>query len=857
VNPANQTAPRAALALCGFTAVTGQIVLMRELIQVFNGNEIALGILLATWLFWTAVGSALASVLTRSPNSQPCRARWFVAALEIALAAGLPATLWALRSSKAFFQTVPGELVGPAPMLLTSLVCLSVFCVASGALFVAAARLIAQEGNLSARAAASAAYLVEAAGAALGGVLSSVVFVRVLDAFQIAAIVGLLNLSVAAALLFRMKRAHVALLAVAAALAAVPLLVWIAPRCDAAARARLWRGFHVVAERDSIYGNLTVTETGAIDTGTIRSLYENGSILANAPDPAAAEEAVDYALLEHAAPRRVLLIGGGVNGSVAEALKHPTVASLDYVELDPALIAMAQQYFPAQTAAFRPGSRATDSRVHLHFLDGRRFLAETKEKFDVIIVDVPDPQTAQLNRFYTVEFFRMARAHLAPNGLFAVELRSSEETISPDLAEFLRSIRRTLGAVFPYQTAIPGETIHFFGAAEPGVLTSDPQLLVARLRERHLNTQYVREYFIPYRMMPDRMEQVETDLAPLASTPVNRDFAPVAYAFDVVLWSAQFRSSYTVWFRAAEHIEFSKVAGALAIALLIGVAFVALLPGRERRERAAAGVSVAATGFTLMALQIFLLLGFQAVYGYVYTELAILIGLFMAGITLGSWLGTRDISAVSSPDSSAGLQTGCRAGIHARTGQAVPGTRIEGREHSVSGHGAADREENHSRGSFVKGHDFSRAEKAAKSVWALAPAHKLNLATIQLLLALSAPALLLAVTTISDFSSRKATWLAAQIVFPALAALAGMLGGFQFVTAAGIFLRGRGEGAGLGLLYAIDLLGGCVGALALSTFLIPVFGFWRTAWLVAAINAAALLLVLRASANHSRVVREN
>ena len=44
---------RVALALCGFSAVVGQIVLMRELIQVFNGNEIALGILLATWLFWT------------------------------------------------------------------------------------------------------------------------------------------------------------------------------------------------------------------------------------------------------------------------------------------------------------------------------------------------------------------------------------------------------------------------------------------------------------------------------------------------------------------------------------------------------------------------------------------------------------------------------------------------------------------------------------------------------------------------------------------------------------------------------------------------------------------------------------
>ena len=766
MNPANETAARTALALCGFTAVVGQIVLMRELIQIFNGNEIALGILLATWLLWTAVGSTLASVFARSPNPQRSRAHFAVAALECLLAASLPATIWALRCAKGFFQTVPGELVGPAPMLLTSLVCLSVFCAASGALFVAAARMIAAELGLSARAAVSASYLLEAVGSALGGVLASVVLVRFLESFQIAAIVGLLNLSLASALLLRMKRLQVALLAGTAALAAIPLLIWVAPHCDAAARARLWRGFYVVAARDSIYGNLTVTETGEKETGSIRSLYENGSILANAPDPAAAEEAVDYALLEHAAPRCVLLIGGGVNGSVAEALKHPTVESLDYVELDPALIGMAQQYFPAQTAVFR-----SDPRVHLHLLDGRRFLSETKEKFDVIIVDVPDPQTAQLNRFYTVEFFRLARAHLAPDGLFAAQLRSSEETISPDLAEFLRSIRRTLGEVFPYQAAIPGETIHFFGAAQPGVLTRDPQLLVSRLLGRHLATQYVREYFIPYRMMPDRMDQVETELAPLAITPVNRDFAPIDYEFAVVLWSAQFRSGSTAWFRAAEHLDFAKVAGALAIVLLIGAILIALLPDRPRRERATAGVCVAATGFTLMALQIFLLLGFQAVYGYVYTELALLIGLFMAGIALGSWLGMR-------------------------------------REY-------------------------------ANRSW--------TLAAVQLLLALAAPALLLAVSAIGGFSSRAATWLAAQVVFPALAALAGLLGGFQFVTAAGIFLRGRGQGAGFGLLYAIDLLGGCVGALALSTFLIPVFGFWRTAWLVVAINAAPLLLAARDS----------
>jgi predicted membrane-bound spermidine synthase len=154
----------------------------------------------------------------------------------------------------------------------------------------------------------------------------------------------------------------------------------------------------------------------------------------------------------------------------------------------------------------------------------------------------------------------------------------------------------------------------------------------------------------------------------------------------------------------------------------------------------------------------------------------------------------------------------------------------------------------------VKGHDFSRAEKVAKRVWASAPEGspcRFSLAAAQLLLAFAAPALLLSVGAIGGFSSRTATWLAAQIVFPALAALAGLLGGFQFVTAAGIFLRGRGQGAGFGLLYAIDLLGGCVGALALCTFLIPIFGFWRTAWLVVAINMAAVLLAVRMNLHHS------
>jgi spermidine synthase len=762
--PSSQLPVNAALMLAGFSAVIGQVVLMRELMVVFSGNEISLGVMLATWLFWTAAGSLLCSGLALGQVN----ARRAVAVLEFLLGVSLPLTVWALRASKSLFQTVPGELVGPVPVLLASLVCLSIFCVVAGALFVTAARMYGHERAVDARSAISAAYLLEAAGSALGGIVASLVLLRFLSPFQIAGVILVLNLCMAAFLLTRMSRKQLGFAAAAAALLAIFLLVCVAPWLEDAAQARQWRGFHLLTSRDSIYGNLTVVETG-----NIRSLYENGLILANSPDESAAEESVQYALLEHSAPRHILMIGGGASGAIAQALRHPTVESIDLVELDPALIGVAREFFPSEAAPLY-----ADPRVHLHYADGRAYLKSAHDTFDVIIVDVPDPQTAQLNRFYTAEFFRSAREHLAPGGLLSLQLRSSEETISPGLAEFLRCINRTLGAVFPHVVAIPGETIHFFASTRSDVLTDDPHVLVARLLERNLKTRYVREYFIPFRMMPDRMEQVRGQLQPLATTPVNRDFSPIAYYFDVELWSAQFKPAYALWLRTAAHADFRIVLGAVLVVLFFTGALLGFLPAREQRSRVAAAYCMAATGFTLMALEIFLLLAFQSIYGYIYHQLAILIALCMAGIAVGSWLAMRRIHR--------GGHSACRA-----------------------------------------------------------------VASTQFLLALSAPALMLLVSLLAKISGTTGNWLAAQCVFPALAALSGILGGYQFPMATEVYLHGGKGQRSMGILYSIDLLGGCAGALALSGYLIPVFGFWKTAWLCAAVNLAPALLAARACFHRS------
>ena len=560
--------------------------------------------------------------------------------------------------------------------------------------------------------------------------------------------------------------------------------------------ARLWRGFHLVAAQNSVYGSLAVVETGAS-----RSLFENGLIVMTVPDPSAAEEAVHFALLEHPDPRRLLLIGGGVNGSVAEALTHPSLERVDYVELDPMIFDIAARYFPAAWEKIQ-----RDSRVRVHAMDGRRFLKTTTDVFDVIIVNLPDPHTAQLNRFYTEEFYREAAAKLRPGGIVSFQVTSSENYINQELADFLRCLERTLRQVFPEVTAIPGETVHFFAAAKPGTLTTDPQELVRRLRARRLHTQYVREYFLPFRMSPDRMQDLQVQIEPLPSTPVNRDFAPVAYYFDVVLWSVPFRHTSAHWIEALAGMSFKRLLAGTVLALAGLVPLLWMWPARQpdkkaARARRSAAFAVAVVGFTELGLEIMLLLGFQALYGYVYHELTILVALFMVGVALGGWWELR-----SAPG---------------------PGRASMRRDLRL-------------------------------------------LAGLQIILAASPLLLYGLLIQLGRVSSAGGQRAASDLLFPALALVAGLLGGFQFLLASRAYFAephlpresagpsaarpynnaysaGTNEaGRSAGVLYALDLAGACAGALALSILLIPVYGFMRTAALMAAVNLAPAVMAAAA-----------
>lgn len=617
--------------LIGFTAVVAQIVLMRELLVVFHGNEISLGVVLACWLLWTAVGSGPAGRLAARWGSP----RRTVAALQAALAVVFPLTIMAVRAGAVAYGAAPGEILGPGPMFLTSFVALSAFCVVSGALFAAGGRLYAVDRSAATAEATSSVYLLEAAGAAVGGVLASFVLIRTLSPLEIALVLSVLNLFAAAVLTYGKSAGRTAAVAATAVACGFFVVSYGGGVLETASLRYQWRGFDYVETRQSIYGSLTVTA----GEGS-RSIYENGSVMATFPDPAAAEEAVHFALLQHSEPVDVLLFGGGVSGALAETLRHPSIERVDYVELDPTVLDLAFHYDAGHWETLR-----SDPRVAIHHVDGRRFLQRSGRRYDAVIVNLPDPRTAQLNRAYTQEFFRLVADHLAPAGVLSFQVTGAANYISEELAEYLRCVNRTLQGVFTQVVAIPGTTIHFFAAGNEGALTAEPDVIVERLRGRGIETQYVREYYIPFRMMPDRMDDLQSQIEPRPRTPANADFKPVAYYFSTILWSTRFHGVYRDLFVVIGGIRFSLVTGVVALVLVILIAATVRRFRGRRRLRAGAGGCVAAMGFSMIGLEVLLLLAFQAIYGYVYHQLAVLIAAFMAGMALGSWMSLRQFAA--------------------------------------------------------------------------------------------------------------------------------------------------------------------------------------------------------------------
>jgi spermidine synthase len=185
----------------------------------------------------------------------------------------------------------------------------------------------------------------------------------------------------------------------------------------------------VLGDARSAYGAVV-----AVDRSGQRSLFQNGLLVATYPDVQRSEESVHFVMLQHPAPRRVALVGGGLSGALDEIAKYETVKEITYVELDRTLPVFAAEHFNYDPFA--------EPRVEFVNTDARRWTRRARtarETYDAIILAAPDPVTAAVNRFYTAEFFGDVRELLADGGVFGFTTASAQNYYTAEETDYLRS----------------------------------------------------------------------------------------------------------------------------------------------------------------------------------------------------------------------------------------------------------------------------------------------------------------------------------------------------------------------------------------------------------------------------------
>lgn len=142
------------------------------------------------------------------------------------------------------------------------------------------------------------------------------------------------------------------------------------------------------------------------------------------------------ALHAHPHPVDILIIGGGDGGSLREVLKHKTVKQVQMVELDRGVIDASKESLPTLSTGF------ADPRAHVLETKGEELLAQTRDRFDVVIMDSTDPVGPAAGLF-TDECLANAASVLKPEGMFVAQTESLHFH-----RDFVREVQRKLAQLF-------------------------------------------------------------------------------------------------------------------------------------------------------------------------------------------------------------------------------------------------------------------------------------------------------------------------------------------------------------------------------------------------------------------------
>ncbi|MCX6841088.1 MAG: hypothetical protein NTX53_02215 [candidate division WOR-3 bacterium] len=653
----------------GCLGIAGQIVLLRELMAAYGGNEFSAGVTVAMWILCEALGAWLAGHARSSlivGLRGPCRTAHrssFLSALSVlfSLAAVLAATL-----ARPLLGILPGEALSIPLLLLATLVVVFLPAAAHGALFVTAAALHAQGppsptfGNTSpATGGVGAAYVWEGIGTVLAGLACFFLLNRLssLAVVSLAALPLVLATGVGQGPT-RMKWTMWTLGfgVLASFVFAVPIerLAWSAA----------WRGQQVVSVVNSPYGKIVRLERA----GQQLILYDGLPVLTvPTTETERVEELGLLPVLIHPQPRRVLVLGHDMAIPAALAHFRPDIKVVT-VQLDPLLARTAltllrsdSSLLPSRSSLLTLHSSLFSPLFSLVIADPVSFLGLTRDTFDCIILTDAAPASLGSSRLFALEFYRLCRSRLAPGGILATAGPGSPTGLSPDLVGIVSTRQRTLEAAFAHVLPLAVDFPLLLASDRPLVVATETLLVrLGRLprRPKFLDPSYVTSLLDPFRQQifasvlqsgmtksTDYTDYTDRVRGRAAESAKSADAAPKGIsstAFPRELFLNMVRENRLVSPAfGALYARLGSLSPRLLLLLGVVLLIVGLTGARVRGRPFSRGFAILTSGFSGAAVSSLLLFAWQVRFGSVYSGVALLVAAFMSGTVLGGILGSR------------------------------------------------------------------------------------------------------------------------------------------------------------------------------------------------------------------------
>ena len=565
----------------GISSVVTQLLIIREFLAQFQGNEFIIALILFNWLILGGIGTILARWVTRDLwGATANRLGWL--SLILAMLPGVQ--ILAIRFLRDVFF-IHGSSVGFYPTLAFSFLIVSPYCLMVGfvlpySLFVIRAKNPDYPG--------ARIYIIDNLGDVSGGALFSFALVFLVSPLKAVFLANLPLILATSLLFYTFSRSRVAVyLGVGLTLVILIACIFLEPI------SLLPREGNLVYYKESRYGRIEVQQDHEQYT-----LFVGGTPLFGSQNLTMAEETVHYPLAQLPRVHHVLLISA--EGGIMTELEKYRPDSVDYVELDPNVAEVG----------FRFGLIKRIPNMKVIYQDGRAYLANSNKIYDAIIVNLSEPDTFQINRFFTDRFFDLARRHLAPHGVLSFAMKGFENYLAEPQRQKLSSLYNTVNDYFSHVLLLPGQKIFFLCSSQP--INTDIPSLLAR---KNISTRYIKGYYYG-NLTHERIKRLNDLMDPKA--PKNSDDYPQLMRLMFQQWFAKFSTSPI---------------GFIAVLAVVCIVYLTRISSEE--------FALFSTGFTVMGSELLVIFAFQIFFGYIYLQIGLIVTVFLAGLLPGAWFGDR------------------------------------------------------------------------------------------------------------------------------------------------------------------------------------------------------------------------